>query len=99
MQITNGLNELAKSIAQRNDIIEKFGRNRQAVKMNLENQKKMDQIKESWNRMKKLVEKEKAKGKGVRVAFYAQLLLNTMLHAHRFSFPFSFFLSRFSAQS
>ena len=65
-QITVGLNDLAKSVAERNEIIATSGRNRQAVKLNMENQKKMDVLKDQWNLMKKLVDKEKRKGKGVR---------------------------------
>ena len=67
-QITVGLNDLAKSVAERNEIIATSGRNRQAVKLNMENQKKMDVLKDQWNLMKKLVDKEKRKGKGVRCA-------------------------------
>jgi hypothetical protein len=66
VQVTVGLNDLAKSIAERNHIVEQYGRNRQAVKLNMENQKRMDVLKDQWNNMKKFVDKEKNKGKGVR---------------------------------
>ena len=65
-QVTVGLNELAKSIQERNTIVAQYGRNRQAVKLNMENQKRMDVLKDQWNNMKKMVDKEKNKGKKKR---------------------------------
>jgi hypothetical protein len=45
--------------------MEQYGRSRAVVKLNLENQKKMDLLKEQWNNMKRLIDKEKSKGKGI----------------------------------
>lgn len=62
MEITELLNELAQGIQQRNEIMDKYGRNRQAVKLNTENHAKLATIKANWNAMKKAVETEKNKG-------------------------------------
>jgi hypothetical protein len=46
--------------------MEKSGRNRLVVELGMQNQKGVDLIKELWNKLKKMTEKERGKGKGVR---------------------------------
>ena len=53
-----------ESLQERKEIMEKFGRNRKAVQLNVENQKKLEVIKTQLENMKKLLSKEIAKGKG-----------------------------------